>query len=393
MKPIDKKETLLIVDDIPSNVTLLLDFLTRAGYEVLVAEDGEEGVQTAEYARPDLILLDIMMPGMNGFEACQYLKSQSQTADIPIIFMTALTDTTDKVKGFSLGAADYITKPIQFEEVLARITTHLKLRRLQKQLTAQNKQLQEHTEELEIRNRELDAFAHTVAHDLKNPLHAVISLTDILQQKFAITLPEKAQKHLEIIALSGHKMTKIIDALLLLARLSKQEVKTVPLDMGEVVEQVQQRLHYMNKQYTGTIVFPDTWLSAYGYPQWVEEIWVNYIGNALKYSGNPPHIEVGNDECKNGMIKFWVRDNGEHLAPEVYQQLFTPFTRLQESHPEGYGLGLSIVQRITEKLGGEVGVRTIEGNGNEFYFTLPINAHLSDMKDDDKKIISSCNDI
>jgi len=164
------KGTILIVDDTPANVSILFDFLAESGYKVLVAQEGKRAIQKAEYAIPDLILLDIMMPGIDGFETCKVLKSTEKTKDIPIIFMTALADTIDKVKGFKLGAADYITKPIQHEEVLARINSQLNFRRLQKQI-------QLHAIELEKRNLELDAFARTVAHDLKNPLNAVIGYT------------------------------------------------------------------------------------------------------------------------------------------------------------------------------------------------------------------------
>ncbi|BAY36353.1 PAS/PAC sensor hybrid histidine kinase [Nostoc sp. NIES-2111] len=133
---------ILIVDDNPTNLELLFDFLANAGYTVLVAEDGESAIARAEYAPPDLILLDILMPGMNGFDTCQYLKNNPLTQDIPVIFMTALTDTVDKVKGLNLGAVDYITKPLQHEEVLARVKLHLRLCQLTKTLKEQNQLLE-----------------------------------------------------------------------------------------------------------------------------------------------------------------------------------------------------------------------------------------------------------
>ncbi|HDN26704.1 MAG TPA: response regulator, partial [Thioploca sp.] len=139
--------TLLIVDDIQANINVLSESLKMAGFKVLIAKNGKRAIQKAEYAHPDLILLDVMMPEMDGFEACRILKSQQSTQDIPIIFLTAMTDTVDKVKGFQLGAADYITKPIQYEEVLARVNAHLNLYQLQQQL--------------ERRNMQLDAFART----------------------------------------------------------------------------------------------------------------------------------------------------------------------------------------------------------------------------------------
>jgi two-component system sensor histidine kinase/response regulator len=360
--------TLLIVDDIPANVSVLFDFLTETGFKVLVAQDGKRAIQKATYAKPDLILLDVMMPGMDGFEVCQILKSQESTKDLPVIFMTALADTVDKVKGFNLGAADYITKPIQHEEVLARVVTHLKFRKLQHQL-------QEHSQELEKRNLELNAFARTVAHDLKNPLNIVIGYSDILLMDCKLDrVPEpEMPEQLRLVRQAGYKMLNIIDALLLLAGVSTQsKVKIDALDMASLINQVlQDRLAYSLKESQGNIVMPEHWLTAKGYAPWVEEIWANYLSNGLKYGGKPPHLELGSDNQQNGMVRFWVRDNGCGLSVEAQAKLFTPFTRLHKDHAEGHGLGLSIVQQIVEKLGGQAGVESTAERGSTFYFTLP----------------------
>lgn len=143
------KGVIVIVDDNPTNLGVLFDFLTDSGFKVLVAQDGESALQKVEYAHPDLILLDVMMPGIDGFETCRQLKAKTSTQDIPVIFMTALSDTVDKVKGFNLGAVDYITKPVQQEEVRARVTTHLTIRNLQKKLVAHFVQLQQEIQEKE----------------------------------------------------------------------------------------------------------------------------------------------------------------------------------------------------------------------------------------------------
>ncbi|NES17663.1 MAG: response regulator [Symploca sp. SIO3E6] len=141
------KSVIVIVDDNPTNLGVLFDFLHDSGFKVLVAQDGESAIQKVEYAHPDLILLDVMMPGIDGFETCRRLKAKASTKDIPVIFMTALSETVDKVKSFALGAVDYITKPVQQEEVIARVTTHLKIQKLQKTFQEQNLQLQEEIKE------------------------------------------------------------------------------------------------------------------------------------------------------------------------------------------------------------------------------------------------------
>lgn len=361
------RETVLIVDDIPDNVRVLYEFLPQAGLRVLVAQDGQEALHRVEYAQPDIVLLDIMMPTMDGFEVCEILKSQPSTQEIPIIFMTALSDTVDKLRGFKLGAVDYITKPFQQEEVLARIHTHLRIRRLQDQLKT-------HVVELEKRNVELNTFSRTVAHDLKNPLTGVIGFADLLL--LDKTLAEKSRKHAELISKSGRSMVDIIDALLLLAAgsrsSSQMQIEFHPLDMAKIVSQViQNRLLHMINEFKGDIILPDVWPTAKGYGPWIEEIWANYLSNALKYGGKPPTLKLGADELPDGRTKFWVQDNGRGLTEEQQAKLFLPFSRLHKKEAEGHGLGLAIVQQIAEKLQGEVGVRSNLDQGSTFYFILP----------------------
>lgn len=369
--------TILIVDDIPENISTLFDFLDTNNFEVLVARDGMSALELIEYERPDLILLDVMMPGISGFETCKQLKANAKTQEIPIIFMTALSDTVDKVKGFELGAVDYVTKPIQQQEVLARINTHLTISNLQQQLKAKNTELanknaelETKNTELETKNAELDAFSHTVAHDLKNPLGYLVSISDFLLDEYYQKLDPLGCQSLQHLSNSSHKMIDIINALLLLAGISKQPVKLTSLNMNDIVYRVQERLTTMLKQYQGEIITPKEWPTVIGYAAWVEEIWVNYLTNGLKYGGEPPRLEIG--ATKSGeMIRFWVRDNGPGLSPEAITKLFTPFTRLHKTKvEEGHGLGLSIVQRIVEKLGGEAGVESELGIGSVFYFTL-----------------------
>lgn len=390
----ETKSTILIVDDVPANVRVLYEFLLSKGFKVRVAKDGKSAIKTMEHAIPDLVLLDIMMPGMDGFEVCRILKSQPQTHDIPVMFMTALADTIDKIKGFDLGAVDYITKPFQQEEVLARVTAHLNIRKLQTQLQNEIKQrieaeksLQQHATELEQRNQELDAFARTVAHDLKNPLNGIIGFTELLLEECLPEIPPSPEsiEYLQWIGKAAQKMVSIIDALLLLAGVSKQaKVEIQPLDMATIVSQVQQRLTQMIKEYHGTVKLPTSWPVALGYAPWIEEIWANYVSNALKYGGSPPILEVGADlifssttvnaSAEAKFIRFWVTDNGPGLSPQAQTQLFTPFTRLHKDKAEGHGLGLSIVQQVVERLGGQVGVESHEGKGCRFYFTLPAYA-------------------
>ncbi len=349
--------TILVVDDTPTNLRLLLDYLEGQGFKTLIATSGERALKQLERIQPDLILLDVMMPGIDGFETCRRIKTIKTVREIPVIFMTALSETTDKVKGFEVGAVDYVTKPFQQEEVSARINTHLSIRSLQNRLQEQI--------------AELDAFAHTVAHDLKNPLGVIISYNDLLISYGEEIDQDELQGIIQDMYRSGQKANNIIQELLLLASVKKEAVNTGPIDMRSTIFQAQSRLEHVILEYQGKITLPDEWPIAIGYSPWVEEVWANYLSNALKYGGRPPRVEFGATPQSDGTIKFWIRDNGPGLSPEAQATLFTEFTRLNKVRAQGHGLGLSIVKRIMNKLGGQAGVESAPGEGSTFYFILP----------------------
>ena len=231
--------------------------------------------------------------------------------------------------------------------------------------------LHQYAVELEARNEELDAFAHTVAHNLKGELACFIALAEVLEEDFTTMSDEGLQGYLHNIARSGYKMNNIIEQLLLLAGARKLEVEMGPLDMASIVAEAQQRLAHMIEEHQAEITLPDTWPMALGYGPWVEEVWVNYLSNAIKYGGQPPRVELGARVSSDGMVRFWVRDNGPGISPEAQARLFTPFTRLSQVRALGNGLGLSIVRRIVEKLSGQVEVESEIGQGSVFSFTLP----------------------
>jgi len=173
-------------------------------------------------------------------------------------------------------------------------------------------------------------------------------------------------------------MNNIVEELLLLAGVRKTEVKVGPVDMDHIVAESRRRLAYMIKECQAEIVLPSAWPAAQGYAPWIEEVWANYLSNGCKYGGRPPHLELGAQAQPDGQVRFWVRDNGHGLTPEEQGRLFMPFMRLDQVRAKGHGLGLSIVRRIVEKLGGQVGVESQLGQGSTFYFTLPAMASTGD---------------
>jgi signal transduction histidine kinase len=234
--------------------------------------------------------------------------------------------------------------------------------------------LQQRTIQLQARNEDLDAFAHTVAHDLKDPLGRIIGFAETLKKlcdEGAGIPDEELRRYLHIVAQSGRKMNRIVDELLLLAGVRRMKVEMRPLDMASVVAGALQRLADMMEEHRAEVILPKTWPVALGYGPWVEEVWVNYLSNGFKYGGRPPRVELGATVQSDGQVCFWARDNGPGIPPEAQTRLFIPFTRLDQVRAEGYGLGLSIVRRIVEKLGGQVGVKSEVGQGSVFTFTLP----------------------
>ena len=234
--------------------------------------------------------------------------------------------------------------------------------------------LHQHTIQLQDRNEELDAFSHTVAHDLKNPLGTIIGFADLLLESYSELSKDEILEYLNIINKDGKKTQQIINSLLLFANIRKSEIRTEELNMGNIVAEAIKSLKPMIEKSNAEIIVPDIWPLAIGYTPWIEEVWVNYLSNAIKYSGTPPKVEIGFDKAntekkQEGMHRFWVQDNGPGISAENQKLLFNKFERLDQVKTEGHGLGLSIVRRIIEKLGGQVGMDS--SGGSLFYFTLP----------------------
>ena len=231
---------------------------------------------------------------------------------------------------------------------------------------------QRRTRELQAQNAELDAFAHTVAHDLKSPLGNLVGFAEML----ALDSAEAEELlHMQAVHIhqNGRKLVSIIDELLLLSQVRKADLEVVPVAIGPIVKEVLERLADLIDSHQAQISQPNSWPTVIGYDSWIEEIWVNYISNALKYGGQPPTIQLSYRSLPHNMIRFEVTDNGQGLTDDDQERLFRPFERLEQlGKIEGHGLGLSIVRRIAEKLGGQVGVESQPGSGSTFYFILPV---------------------
>lgn len=231
--------------------------------------------------------------------------------------------------------------------------------------------------ELTARNRDLDAFAQTVAHDLKSPASTLRNYAHLLREDDVP--PEMQRESLDAIDAVSAKLARIVDEMLLLASARGQAVEPRPVAMRAVVDEALGRLGPMIAERQARIELSDDWPAALGHAPWIEEVWVNYLSNALKYGGSPPSIWLGADANPNGHARFWVQDNGPGVAPHERERLFVPFTRLRSGVAEGNGLGLAIVRQIVDRLGGTCGIDDAEAGGARFYFTLPTRTESAQL--------------
>ncbi|MBL9102627.1 MAG: AAA family ATPase [Myxococcales bacterium] len=242
---------------------------------------------------------------------------------------------------------------------------------LERMVERRTAELREANASLVLSNQELDAFARTVAHDLKNPLGTIAGYARYLLDDLEAVDRDELLEVLGRIEKSGEHTVRIVNELLLLASVRKGQVKMAPVDMEAVVQGALARLDAMLGEYGVTVEGPGQWPTALGHAPWIEEIWANYLSNAMKYGGRPPRVQVGATLEGDEHVRFWVRDNGPGISAAEQERVFAEFTRLEGARAEGHGLGLSIVKRIADRLDGSVGLTSELGAGSTFYFTLP----------------------
>lgn len=390
-KAATRKQIILTVDDDPNNLAVVRDCLLELDYTILVAEDGESAVQRAAYAQPDLILLDIMMPGIDGYETCRRLKAMESTKEIPVIFMTALAETVHKVKGLETGAVDYITKPFQREELLARIAVHLHNRELTKRLKEANHALAEeirqsqqtrkdiealnidlkhHSEALESANRELESFSYSVSHDLRAPLRHMAGFSTILLESYGDKLDSDAITCIIRIGNAVNKMEHLIDSLLELSRISQTGLMRQWVDLSSIAAEIVAELQETSPQRNVRVEIA-AGLGAMADLNLMRAVLHNLLGNAWKYTEKVPSATVSFFSTeKGGQAIYCVRDNGVGFDMAYSDKLFGAFQRLHGNEYEGSGIGLATVQRIIQRHGGTIWFESEPGKGASFYFTL-----------------------
>ena len=380
------KSLILIVDDVPENLQVLASYLSGAGYEVLPATSGSKALNFARARMPDLILLDVSMPEMDGFEVCRCLKNMPELSNIPVMFITARTDIEDVVRGFNVGGVDYITKPFNSTELLARVYTHLELKNARDALLKYNQELTRQGDELRKLDEEKNRLLSIVSHDMRASFANVISVCEELLQPENAVAREETEETLRLVAQEAEHMILLGQNLLNVDaighgafRLNLERLD--PMESVTFVAGKHQRSAAL-KRIAVTVAAPST---AFPLPvvradrTALVQVLDNLVSNAVKYSPPGGEVTLGVEPVSGSdRVRFYVKDTGPGLTSADQEKLFSQFTPLSSrptARENSFGLGLWIVKRVTEAMGGEVTYEANpHGSGACFNVSLPMIA-------------------
>lgn len=397
--PDHHKNVILIIDDEPTDLRLLSRMLIEQGYTVRPMVTASMALTSVQVEIPDIILLDIRMPDMNGYEMCQHLKSDARTRDIPVIFLSSLDEVVDKVQAFAVGGVDYITKPFQVEEVLARIRTQITIQRTKRALQHSEAAIQQANAELEQRvielqqakeaaesaNRTKSAFLTNVSHELRTPLNAILGFTQLMQRDSSLSTKHKDTIH--IINRSGRHLLSLINDVLEMSKIGagRTTLQKHTFDLHNLIQEIADVFswHINEKQLALILdIAPDV-------PRYVQmdrvklrQVLSNLLSNAIKFTSagkvalrvRSTDTTTPNTTHQQRYITFDVEDTGCGIDPDKLPQLFEAFEKATEDQQwhEGMGLGLSISQHFVHLMQGEITASSQPGRGSLFSFCIPV---------------------
>lgn len=370
MKKPKKEELILVVDDNSQNLQVMASILSREGYKVAMANSGERALKTIEQKKTDLVLLDIMMPVLDGFSVCKKIKEDNKNKDLPVIFLTAKTETDDLIKGFELGAVDYIKKPFNQKEVLVRIKTHLDLKKSKEIIIEQNE------ENIRL-NAMKDKFFSIMAHDLRNPFGSFKSVLDLLEEQYDDMENEERKEFINELKKSAKNLFMLLENLLTWSR-SQRDAITYEYRQNNIFKMVESLLELfeMNAERKGIEIIneiPEDF-SLYCDHNTIMTAIRNLLSNSIKFTESGGKIAVYQNSINEDYAEITVADTGIGMSEDDISKLFridVSHTTIGTSQEKGTGLGLILVKEFIEKNNGTIRVESKPGDGSKFIIKLP----------------------
>ncbi len=377
----DVSDKILIVDDNLSNIKILRERLED--YDLMVAESGQQALEIAAEFKPDLIMLDIMMPGMDGYEVCRHVRAQPQMGTPKIIMVSAKAMREERLRGYEVGADDYIVKPFDGQELLAKVQVYLRLKsteefnaELQKQVAEQTEVLRDAKNAAEAANRAKNEFVSTMTHELRNPLTTIIGCTDLVKID---PLNDKQVKYVNLIRQGANHLASLVSDIFDVVKIDRNvvelEVTAFPVTgfIESTVDMMQKQLQ--EKELDVKVFVTPSLINLTGDNRRCRQILLNLLSNAIKYSDKGSVIEISAEDVSDSVAKISIKDTGIGIREEDREKLFSEFYQVDRRRDEklgGTGIGLALSRRLVELHGGEIGVVSELGKGSVFWFSLPV---------------------
>lgn len=385
------KARILIVEDDPKNVELLKAQLDDEGYIIESAMDGEEALSQVSRQKPDLILLDIMLPRKSGFEVCKEIKSAAETRSIPVIMVTALTDMESRVKGIAVGADDFLSRPIDRAELISRIKSMLRIKRLHEELARESQTARKTSEQLELQQRVLKSmstqlmqashlkyeFIVNMSHALRTPLNVIIGFSEMLQDELVGSLNERQSKYVGNVLESARELQRLISNIVDVFKIEtgKVPLETTEFSLEEAIESAVSAFENTrrDKKIRVSVSVEPAVARIHADPQKLATILENLLSNAFKFTPPGGSVEV-TAEQDNDWVRICVADTGIGLSEDDCQKIFSEFYRVADpaaSAHTGSGLGLALTRKLVHMNGGEIWAESEKGAGAKMTFTFP----------------------